>query len=149
MACSPVLVGLIRLADRDMFMRFRGGGVGHLYMRLVEPWLDATGWGATWPSLGNSEPASTRPAPPPQGKQANRNTESNNSDTESEDSEDGDSEDGDGEDADGEDLEQPEDDEDLDEDEEGGDNPIGRNHGDGEGSAGEDEAEYSTGDAGL
>ncbi|KAF9783930.1 hypothetical protein BJ322DRAFT_1109780 [Thelephora terrestris] len=32
--------------DRDMFMRYRGGGVGHLYMRAIEAWLTETGWGA-------------------------------------------------------------------------------------------------------
>ena len=32
-----------RLADRDMFMHFRGGEVGHMYMHQVEPWLDALG----------------------------------------------------------------------------------------------------------
>jgi len=127
-----------------MFMRFRGGGVGHLYMRLVEPWLDATGWGATWPSLGNREPASTAPAPPPQDRQANRNAESNGNDVESDGSEDGDSEDGDGEDP-----EQPTDEEDLDEDEEDGNGPVRRNHKDAEGSGGEDEVEYSMGDTGL
>src|SRR5579872_1454153 len=29
-----------------MFMRYRGGGVGHLYMRTIEPWLSGTGWGS-------------------------------------------------------------------------------------------------------
>jgi hypothetical protein len=48
---------LLRLADHDMFMRFCGGGVGHLYMYQVEPWLDVTGWGATWPSLADRDPA--------------------------------------------------------------------------------------------
>lgn len=46
-----------RLADRDMFMRFRGGGVGHMYMRYIEPWLDGTGWGKSWPSLHDRDPA--------------------------------------------------------------------------------------------
>ena len=27
-------------------MRFRGGGVGHLYMRAIEVWLTKTGWGS-------------------------------------------------------------------------------------------------------
>ena len=27
-------------------MRYRGGGVGHLYMRPIEPWLPRTGWGS-------------------------------------------------------------------------------------------------------
>jgi len=44
------------LADRDMFMRFRGGGIGHMYMRSIEPWLDSTGWGKSWPSLSNRDP---------------------------------------------------------------------------------------------
>ena len=29
-----------------MFMRYRGGGVGHLYMQAVEVWLAKTGWGS-------------------------------------------------------------------------------------------------------
>lgn len=37
-------------------MRFRGGGVGHIYMRHIEPWLDETGWGKSWPSLEDREP---------------------------------------------------------------------------------------------
>ena len=47
---------LDRLVDHDMFMRFRGGGVGHQYMRQVEPWLDKTRWGTQWPSLSNRDP---------------------------------------------------------------------------------------------
>ena len=35
-----------RFVDRDMFMRYRGGGVGHLYMRAIEVWLAETGWGS-------------------------------------------------------------------------------------------------------
>ena len=27
-------------------MRYRGGGVGHLYMRAIEVWLAETGWGS-------------------------------------------------------------------------------------------------------
>src|ERR1700761_5895917 len=45
------------LVDRDMFMRFRGGGTGHGYMRHIESWLDGTGWGTTWPSLSHMEPS--------------------------------------------------------------------------------------------
>jgi hypothetical protein len=41
-----------------MFMRFRGGGIGHMYMRPIEPWLDRTGWGNSWPSLQHMEPES-------------------------------------------------------------------------------------------
>ena len=29
-----------------MFMRYRGGGFGHLYMRAIEVWLAETGWGS-------------------------------------------------------------------------------------------------------
>ena len=29
-----------------MFMRYRGGSVGHLYMRAIESWLAETGWGS-------------------------------------------------------------------------------------------------------
>ena len=29
-----------------MFMRYRGGGVGHAYMRAIEVWLAETGWGS-------------------------------------------------------------------------------------------------------
>ena len=29
-----------------MFMRYRGGGVGHHYMRAIETWLAETGWGS-------------------------------------------------------------------------------------------------------
>ena len=36
-------------------MRFRGGGIGHRYMRQIEPWLDGTGWGMSWPSFGDRE----------------------------------------------------------------------------------------------
>ena len=32
--------------DRDIFMRYRGGGVGHQYMREIETWLAETGWGS-------------------------------------------------------------------------------------------------------
>ena len=37
-------------------MRFWGGGIGHIYMRQVEPWLDGTGWGTSWPSLRCQDP---------------------------------------------------------------------------------------------
>lgn len=29
-------LGVIRFVDRDMFMRYRGGGIGHKYMREIE-----------------------------------------------------------------------------------------------------------------
>lgn len=38
-------------------MRYRGGGIGHLYMQNIEPWLNSTGWGTAWPGwLKNREP---------------------------------------------------------------------------------------------
>ena len=37
-----------------MFMRYRGGGVGHLYMRKVEQWLQKTGWGQDIPKAEES-----------------------------------------------------------------------------------------------
>ena len=40
-----------------MFMRYRGGGVGHLYMRAIEVWLTGTGWGAN-NALTSSSPDS-------------------------------------------------------------------------------------------
>ena len=33
----------LSLANRDTFMWFRGGGVGHIYMCHIEPWLDGMG----------------------------------------------------------------------------------------------------------
>ena len=43
-------------ADHDMFMRYRGGGVGHLYMRAIEVWLAETGWGSDdWALLSTDE----------------------------------------------------------------------------------------------
>jgi len=43
--------------DRDMFMRYRGGGVGHKYMRTIEQWLWTTGWGNDIPEVDEPEPA--------------------------------------------------------------------------------------------
>ena len=37
-------------------MRYRGGGVGHKYMRLIEEWLYETGWGHEIPDIDVSEP---------------------------------------------------------------------------------------------
>ena len=115
-----------------MFMRFRGGGVGHMYMRQVEPWLDATGWGTAWPLLKDRDPDPDRePATSVPGDQA---TEDDGE------SEDGDSEGGisDMDDDDGKDPDQSEDDEDdSDNDDVGG---VVRKHTEGEdgGSDGED-----------
>jgi hypothetical protein len=121
-----------RLADRDMFMRFRGGGVGHLYMRQIEPWLDATGWGASWPLLRDRDPYPDQDSP---------RQESNRDDEEDEISEDGSSDEdeemGDVEEAIEEDPEQSEDsDEEGDEDE--GDGEITRVPSDGESDNGEE-----------
>ncbi|KAF9643133.1 hypothetical protein BDM02DRAFT_3192156 [Thelephora ganbajun] len=41
--------------DRDMFMRYQGGGVGHLYMHEIERWLWETGWGCDIPDSDNPE----------------------------------------------------------------------------------------------
>ena len=103
-----------RLADRDMFMRFRGGGVGHMYMRQVEPWLDATGWGTAWPLLKNRDPD-----PDPEPMAPALVSQATEDDEESEDEDSGD-ESSDMEDDDGEDPEQSEDDEDNSDDDDGG-----------------------------
>ena len=112
-------------------MRFRGGGVGHMYMRQVEPWLDATGWGTTWPSLQNREPEPAQAAPMHSGDSARPAPESRQSGGGDGGSGDEDSEDdkdpGEMDDGDGEDLEQPEEDEDYDSEEDpgrGGDRPT-------------------------
>ena len=96
----------VRLADHDMFMWFHGGGVGHMYMRQVEPWLDATRWGKTWPSLSDREPVSTEPVPPQsippiQPTQPSKDDEDIVSDSDDDSSDAGDNvEDNDGEDPD-------------------------------------------------
>jgi len=138
------LVKMVRFADRDMFMRFRGGGVGHMYMRQVEPWLDATGWGKVWPVLSDREPVGTTPIPPTQPNQASEDGEDIISDSEDNDSDAG----GNVEDKDGEDPEQPEEEEDLEEDEDDVRNANVHAHLNGNGvdngdEAG-DEAEYSS-----
>lgn len=59
-----------------MFMRFRGGGVGHTFMRVLETWLTETGWGSDItpdvavpeddPNLPTTEgQGATTPAEPP------------------------------------------------------------------------------------
>ena len=50
------MCGVASFVDRDMFMRYRGGGVGHIYMRAIEQWLGETGWGQGIPNTGGSEP---------------------------------------------------------------------------------------------
>jgi hypothetical protein len=57
----------ISFVDRDMFMRYRGGGVGHKYMRAIEQWLWETGWGGKVPNAEESEPdtAEEEPIPAP------------------------------------------------------------------------------------
>ena len=100
---------LIRLADRDLFMRFRGGGIGHRYMRHIEPWLNATGWGTEWPILSDRDPNpgqsnTEHPAPASHGRTGG---EEGGGEEDSEDSDDGEGEkgvqDGDGDDGSGED----------------------------------------------
>ena len=135
------LIHLARLVDRDMFMRFRGGGVGHMYMREIEPWLDGTGWGAMWPSLGERDPdpsppdtTTARPILPVQASQGDdENMDSSDGDSSSDESDD---------DGDGEDPEQPEvDDADSDEDENGGGKAGDHTEDGGDGEGTEDESE--------
>jgi len=117
------------LADRDMFMRFRGGGIGHIYMRQIEWWLDATGWGTTWPSLGGKDPC---PDPLSEDGNSPGHGSNNGEDDVGDEGEDGDEDEdeveseGDVDDEDGEDQEQPEEsDDDSDSGEDGRD---GRHH---------------------
>ena len=42
-------------------MRYRGGGVGHLYMRAIEVWLAETGWGADDALMSSSLDSDTSP----------------------------------------------------------------------------------------
>ena len=107
-----------------MFMQFGGGGVGHIYMCQIEPWLDATGWGTTWPLLKASDPDpdgepildngnSSRPTVPGYilcGPEGNENSADEESGEEVDMSE--------LEDEDGEDLEQPKEDDEYGEDRE-------------------------------
>jgi hypothetical protein len=147
-----------------MFMRFRGGGAGHLYMRDVEPWLDETGWGATWPSLSGKYQEPDRamapmkgsvPVPPPQPGQASAGANSAEHGSPGSDLDPGlDGRDAGGDDADGEDQEQPVDDDDsLDEEEDDGQD-VGQqadltNGTEDEGGWSEDDAEGLPGDMGL
>ena len=110
------------LADRDMFMRFRGGGIGHIYMRQIEQWLDTTGWGTTWPLLRGEDPNPDLPSD--NGDSPGHGIDGVEEDVE-EDGDRGEDEDDEGDvgkgnvdDEDGEDQEQPVDsDEDSDEEE--------------------------------
>jgi hypothetical protein len=133
-----------------MFMRFRGGGVGHTYMRQVEPWLDATGWGTTWPSLKDREPPledELNPSPH-NGKEAGPATSARGHPQTCGDDEDSGEED-DGvdigidelEDGDGEDQEQPEDDDDNEEEDDNEDTDKGAPPGVGQGEGMGDDAE--------
>lgn len=48
-----------------MFMRYRGGGIGHLYMRETEQWLNSSKWGSSWPSsLRDRDPNPDQELPP-------------------------------------------------------------------------------------
>jgi hypothetical protein len=132
-----ILTHSLRLADRDMFMRFRGGGVGHLYMRQIEPWLDATGWGASWPMLRDRDPCPDQDSPQQESSGAEMDEEDENiGDSNSE----KDEEMSDVEDEIEEDPERLEDsDEESDEDEEDGeDGEITRVPSDGESDNGEE-----------
>ena len=73
-----ILTYPLRLADHDMFMRFRGGGVGHLYMHQIEPWLDETGWGSSWPLLRDRDPCPDQDPPWQEGSRAEMDEEDDN-----------------------------------------------------------------------
>jgi hypothetical protein len=109
------------LADRDMFMRLRGGGIGHIYMRQIEWWLDATGWGRAWPSLGGRDPS---PDLPSEDNDSPAHRSHNREDDVGDEDEDGDKNEneneGDVDDEDGEDQEHPEESDDNSDVEEGG-----------------------------
>lgn len=54
-----------------MFMRYRGGGIGHLYMREVQQRLDSSRWGSYWPnSLRDRDPSPDQEPPPQDGSNA-------------------------------------------------------------------------------
>ena len=122
-------------------MRFRGGGVGHMYMRQVEPWLEATGWGATWPSLHDREPDASQEEPMhvgdgagPSAPMASHQCGGGNDNSGDEDSGE-DTGPGELDDNDGEDLEQPEEEDDYDSEEDvnpSGDKDKPTRFGDGE-----------------
>lgn len=97
-----------------------------MYMRQIEPWLNATGWGTTWPSLQDRDP-DPDPVPeqesPPDNNPHSRPTASGDVLHSTEDTENGADEDSGEEmdtsgleDEDGEDLEQPKEDEEDEED---------------------------------
>ena len=117
-------------------MRFRGGGVGHIYMRQVEPWLDATGWGTSWPSLEGQDPdPDSEPVAPVDNSQVTGDEESEGDDSEDEGS--------DIDDDDGEDPEQPDEDDDESDDDDGG-GGVKRRMEDGEGVSDGDETDEET-----
>ena len=93
-------------------MRFRGGGVGHIYMRKVEEWLDGTGWGTTWPSLQDKYPDSGGSEEQDANAQQDINVEGTNEETWEDIDTDG------SEDEDGLDVEALDEDEDVDVDDE-------------------------------
>lgn len=111
-------------------MRYRGGGIGHLYMRETEQQLNSSGWGSSWPSSLRDRDPNPDPVQSPQNNNTAATTSAANrgykSDSTEEDiGDDGDSDDSgnrsDGElieqDGDGEDPEQAGGDGDEEEDE--------------------------------
>ena len=95
-------------------------------MHQVEPWLDATGWGAMWPPLLDREPESAQDTPPhsndgtrPTTLAETQQSREPNAGDEEEDSED-DADLSELDDNDGVDLEQPEEDDDCDSEEDKG-----------------------------
>ena len=54
--CFTLTITIQSLADRDMFMRFRGGAVGHVDTWEINQQLNEAGWGTSWPSLKDRDP---------------------------------------------------------------------------------------------
>ena len=130
-------------------MRFRGGGIGHRYMRMVEPWLDQTGWGTVWPSLEDREPNPSSAGVNPlytQGTQPTTYEGGNRGDSSDVSEMDEDMDDEDGE---GNDPEQPEDDDDLDGEEEEEETEKGDKHIDPDEDEDEDEDADTDGHLGF
>lgn len=106
-------------------MRYRGGGIGHLYMRETEQWLNSSNWGSSWPTSLKSRDPNPDQEPLPQNNSgaAAMSTQDGGYKSDSTEEDAGEDSDGDGgeladEDTEGEDLEHPEEEEDDDTDEE-------------------------------
>ena len=108
-------------------------------MRQVEPWLDATGWGTSWPLLEGRDPnPDSEPVTPANSDEATSDEEESNT----EGSED---EGSDINDDDGEDPEQPDEEEESNDDDAGGDvkRPMEGGEGGSDANKTDDEVEES------